>query len=684
MKSFLELAEEKEAGKNPVVMSFGRMNPPTTGHLKLIDKVRSHAEKTGAKHVVVVSHSQDSKKNPLSGEQKIKHLKRYSPGTHFETSSKEHPTILHHAAKLHAAGHDHLTVVAGSDRVKEMHTLLHKYNGVKAGHGHYNFKKISVVSAGHRDPDAEGAEGMSGTKMREHAKNKDFSSFRQGVPSHVKDEHAKELMHDVRKGMGLHESVDRGQFKAIFVTGGPGSGKDIVIREAVAEGRAVELNFIQARDYLGDKQKLSEKTNDFRREAIRHRGPLIINGPADDTEKITYIKEELEELGYETMMIFVHTNNKTSQERNSNLTRMMAESVREQKWYKSQQNINLFNEMYTDLVTFDNTGNLDTKEEDINDIYQATKAFLDSKIISESAYDWLGRNSSLIGENNVKKNSKSIQTKTVGRYNPFYQRAKGPADIRGDNSGSLVSGRDQIQGNTGSRKNTGVGSSITGGGWSGAYEETSPTLKINPPAKEPNFQQDKEKTKLKKRGDRTVSPSRVGRPDGVGQSYDTRAGGQGAAAGAGLGQNIGETQEYSNANQNGTAMLGAKLEPNPLAEKKKKKFTFKEFNGFQNDAESGLGGVLGGASNKEGMDTYKDLNRNIGIEIKKKKKKKFNEDHVKELEDGLHKLDSHSYDSIDKLMQSIAKKHGITGKDLHNHFKDKHNKIPDEWIKDKK
>jgi len=68
-------------------------------------------------------------------------------------------------------------------------------------------------------------------------------------------------------------------------------------------------------------------------------------------------------------------------------------------------------------------------------------------------------------------------------------------------------------------------------------------------------------------------------------------------------------------------MLGAKLEPNPLAEKKKKKLTFKEYNGFQNDVESGVGGVLGGADNKERMGTYKDPKRNIGIEIKKKKKK---------------------------------------------------------------
>ena len=76
MKSFLELYESTEKTHKPVVMAFGRMNPPTTGHLKLIDKVKETAEKMGAKHEVIISHSQDSKKNPLSAQQKIKHLKR--------------------------------------------------------------------------------------------------------------------------------------------------------------------------------------------------------------------------------------------------------------------------------------------------------------------------------------------------------------------------------------------------------------------------------------------------------------------------------------------------------------------------------------------------------------------------------------------------------------------------------
>ena len=633
-------------------MAFGRMNPPTTGHLKLIDKVKSTAEKVGAKHAVIVSHSQDTKKNPLSPEQRLKHLKRYAPGVHFESSSKEHPTILHQASKLYEKGHDHLVVVGGSDRVKEYHDLLHHYNNVKGRHGYYNYKKIQVVSAGHRDPDAEGAEGMSATKMREHAKNKDFSSFRHGVPSHVNDHHARELMHDVRKGMGLNESADRGLFKAIFVTGGPGSGKDIVIRECISESKSVELNFQQAYDYLCDKQKLSEKSNDNRRESIRCRGPLIINGPADDFQRITYIEEELSELGYETMFVFVDTTNEASKERNSKLSRMMVESMRNEKWQKSQNNKDWMMNHYDNVLVFENNASISEIEETITETYQLVNKFIEQKEYSDIAKDWLDINgliniddkfSRLFGESNVKKNSRSIQKlNIVGKYNSNF-RAAGPADITKTNDrvyGSSGVG-DSIRGDTYPRKDPN-GRGHSGGAWSGAYsteekkfktnESGNPTLKINPAPKESNFSKDNDKEKVKKRGDKSLKLQRMARPDGVGQEYDTRAGGQGAAAGAGLGnQTYSETVEFSNAQPSSAAMPGSSaLQPNPLSnayDSKKKDFkkfrsSLKEFNGFQNDTEMGVGGVLGGASNKEPMQSYKDQERNIGIKIIKKKKRK--------------------------------------------------------------
>lgn len=366
----------------------------------MIDKVKEVAKKHKATHSVIVSHSQDSRKNPLSSAQKLKHLHRYSPGTHFEASSKEHPTILHHAAKAHKAGVTHLHVVAGSDRVKEMHDLLHKYNGKSGGHGHYHFKKITVHSAGHRDPDAEGETGMSGTKMREHAKNKDLKSFRQGVPHHVSDAHAKELMHDTRKGMGLHEDKNHGMFKAIFVSGGPGSGKDIIIREAIAEQNAVEINVTLALNLLNDKHKLSEQSQNVRREAIRNRLPLIINGTANEEFQITEIKEELEELGYETMMIFVNTTNESSKKRNESHERVLSESVRQERWNATQKVTEKFNELFSKYLEFDNSLDLNEateieiakKEDDITIIYEMCNWFFDTPVDNEIADSWLFKN----------------------------------------------------------------------------------------------------------------------------------------------------------------------------------------------------------------------------------------------------------------------------------------------------
>lgn len=207
MKGYKDfLTEEADAPKRPVVFAFGRMNPPTTGHAKLVDKVHELAKKHSAHHQVVLSASQDKEKNPLSAEQKVKHAKRFFPHTNIKAATKSEPTLMHHAARLNKAGHDHLIVVAGSDRVHEYHKLLHAYNGKadKKGNIPYSFKKIDVVSAGHRDPDAEGAEGMSASKMREHAKNNNFNEFKKGIPGHVHQHHAKELFHDVRKSMG-HE-----------------------------------------------------------------------------------------------------------------------------------------------------------------------------------------------------------------------------------------------------------------------------------------------------------------------------------------------------------------------------------------------------------------------------------------------------------------------------------------------
>lgn len=602
MKTFLQLIEEEEATHNPVVMTFGRMNPPTTGHLKLIDKVRSEADKRKCRHVVVVSHSQDSKKNPLSAEQKIKHLKRYSHGTNFMSSSKHSPNFLTQAKALNDMGHDHLIMVAGSDRVKEYEDTLRKYNGTHKG-ALYNFKKITVVSAGHRDPDAEGEEGMSGTKMREHAKNKDFQSFRQGVPHHVSDVHAKELMRDTRKGMGLNESVDRGLFKAIFVTGGPGSGKDIVIREAVAEEKAVELNTTQAFDYLADKGKLSERTHDYRREAIRNRLPLIINGPADDYERIISIKEELEDFGYETIMVFVNTTNEVSKQRNEKLNRMISESIRLDKWIESQKLHNFFRDQFKSMLSFDNSFTYNEIEDQITETYQSINNFLDNKDYNDVAFSWLENHNKVnINESfkylfkekiDVKQNSKSIQAKTVGKYNPAFFKARGPADAPADNSGGRLplGQKDEIKGGTFPRKNPN-GYSIAGGSGAGAYaaqESKQPTIKFNKPQKEPNFNYDNDKNRAQKKKMTGNAPSGGANTlgSGVGRTFSDRSG---------LQMGLGEAKSFKK---------------------------FRESIDSPGEGAYGVSGVSTGGMNKEPMVSYKDNDQKlkmVGIQINKKKK----------------------------------------------------------------
>lgn len=195
--------KEEQPKEKHAVLAFGRMNPPTSGHEKLVKKVKSIAEKVGGEHHVVLSASQDAKKNPLSAAQKVKHAKRAFGDTNVTAATETAPTILHQAAKLAKQGVQHLHIVAGSDRKEEMEKLLNKYNGVKSGHGEYNFKSITVHSSGERDPDAEGTEGMSASKMREHAKSGNFTEFKKGTPSGMTLKHKEELYNDVRKGMGL-------------------------------------------------------------------------------------------------------------------------------------------------------------------------------------------------------------------------------------------------------------------------------------------------------------------------------------------------------------------------------------------------------------------------------------------------------------------------------------------------
>jgi hypothetical protein len=188
--------------KNTVVLSFGRMNPMTNGHEKLADKIKSEASKRNADAKLYLSHSTNPKKDPLDFNSKLKYAKKaFGPMVQNSTAR----TIIEVAKEL-TGKYDNLVVVVGSDRIPEFKALLNKYNGKD-----FDFKSIEIISAGERDPDAEGVTGMSGSKMRGFVASDDFESFKQGVPSKLSDADAKGLFTAVKKGMKLSEELELGE-----------------------------------------------------------------------------------------------------------------------------------------------------------------------------------------------------------------------------------------------------------------------------------------------------------------------------------------------------------------------------------------------------------------------------------------------------------------------------------------
>ena len=206
MKKFKQILNESKFNHT---FTFGRFNPPTIGHEKLIEKVAKTA--SGSKdYSIYVSQSQSPAKDPLPYALKIAYMrkifKKYARNIVADTKVRN---VFDIATKLHGQGVKNITMIAGSDRVKEFERLLESYNGVEGKrHGYYKFDSIKVISAGERDPDAEGVEGMSASKMRAAASANSFDVFKQGIASD--EATARKLFNDVRKYMGIREEREMG------------------------------------------------------------------------------------------------------------------------------------------------------------------------------------------------------------------------------------------------------------------------------------------------------------------------------------------------------------------------------------------------------------------------------------------------------------------------------------------
>ena len=175
--------------------TFGRFNPPTIGHEKLLRAVQKEAGSDD--WLVYPSQSHKKPNNPLPYEYKVKIMKKMFPWAKIETDACCN-TIIKVAQDMMMKDYSDIVMVVGSDRVTEFKSLLLKYNTKD-----YTFNSISVLSAGERDPDADGASGMSASKMREAAKDGKARDFMQGMPDTLPIQEKLELMEEVRKGMGL-------------------------------------------------------------------------------------------------------------------------------------------------------------------------------------------------------------------------------------------------------------------------------------------------------------------------------------------------------------------------------------------------------------------------------------------------------------------------------------------------
>ena len=194
--------EDSGSSDETLTVAFGRFNPPTVGHGKLLSAAKKAA--TGGDLKIYPSRSQDPKKNPLDADMKISFMKKMFPDYKEDIiNDEEMKSIFNVLTTAGEKGYKNVNIVVGSDRQSEFDNLAQKYNGDL-----YNFDKINVISAGVRDADSSGVEGMSASKMRKAVVDGDFDAFRKGTPKELDDGDTQALFDAVRSGMGVKKKKE--------------------------------------------------------------------------------------------------------------------------------------------------------------------------------------------------------------------------------------------------------------------------------------------------------------------------------------------------------------------------------------------------------------------------------------------------------------------------------------------
>ena len=193
---------EVEKTKGTLTIAFGRFNPPTTGHEKLLDTVASSSDDND--YMIIPSRTQDKKKNPLDADTKVSVMQKMFPKHKDKiVNDANNKTIFDVLKKAHTDGYANVRILGGADRVKEFEKLTSNYNGKL-----YNFDNVEVVSAGARDPDSDDVTGMSASKQRKAAAEGDIKTFMKGVPKSLSQKDAEELFKKIRTAMNIKEGFN--------------------------------------------------------------------------------------------------------------------------------------------------------------------------------------------------------------------------------------------------------------------------------------------------------------------------------------------------------------------------------------------------------------------------------------------------------------------------------------------
>jgi predicted kinase len=422
-KSFISEAKSK-----PAVFTFGRFNPPTNGHEKLVDQMVKVSKQVGGEPILFSSHSSDKVKNPLTHKDKVKFLKSFF-GRKVNVVNEDVKQIFQILVFLYDQGYRNIVMIVGSDRIAEFKNIITKYNSVKGRHGFYKFDDISVVSAGERDPDADDVSGMSASKMRMFAEKGDLESFTEGVPSSGK-RLAKKLYNAVRKGMGIKEVTqfpkymiddmlneglltegvyDQGIFKAVFLMGGPGSGKSTVVDKLALPslglklvntdrafenglkkaGMSLDLRKASDDDYAPIRAKAKKITGKQMGAYINARLGMIFDTTAAKKSKIQDYKDLLDQAGYEYKMVYVKTSLKNALKRNQMRPRKLRDDIVINDWNNAEKNAKQFKQMFgrdfIEVVNDDDLASLDTK---VNKLFGKVMTWASKFPTNDKAQDW--------------------------------------------------------------------------------------------------------------------------------------------------------------------------------------------------------------------------------------------------------------------------------------------------------